>query len=367
MKKLLLFSIFIVGVITLFLFEALVIYDYPTVSNSRLSHLKSVFLKSNDLVYPESMSGYSTYNENSFAFQLIYVTDNDKYNVEDNKFISKIHFGMISKIDNKWSFTENTQKSFQTQTQLNYNGRGNELSEVIQYFNNLYVFDDKTGVIAQLDLDHKNFYPWIIIADGNGNQTSGAKNEWATVVGDKLYVGSHGPNTYDSLGRVDRTNKYYIQKVNKEGSFEYEDWSGVYNNILNALNIEVPGYITNEAVVYSNLKKKWYFAPRKCSNKAYDKQEDEELNNCKYIIELDENLNNPRLIEDKQYDKTHGFSSIKVLPFNEDILVYLKSYEVDNKFKSFIGMINVNGEIVMEEQPLGSEKFEGLEIIPLNI
>ncbi|EDR27896.1 Apyrase precursor, putative [Entamoeba dispar SAW760] len=367
MKKLFLFTTFIGSAIVLTLFGTLLLADRLTLFSTKPSYLKSVFLTNSDLVYPESMQGYSTYNEKSSAFQLIYVTDNDKYNTDGNNFISKVHFGMISKVGNKWSFTENIQKSFQINTQLNYGGRGNELSEVVQYFNNLYVFDDKTGVVAQLDLEYKKFYPWIIIADGNGNQTKGAKNEWATIVGDKLYIGSHGPNTYDSLGRVDRNNKYYIQKVNKEGSFEYEDWSNVYNSILDALSIEIPGYITNEAVVYSNLKKKWYFAPRKCSNKAYNKQEDEKMNSCKYIIELDENLKNPRIIEDKQYDETHGFSSIKVLPFNEDILVYLKSYEVDNNFKSFIGMISVNGEVVMEEQLLGSEKFEGLEIIPLNI
>ena len=86
---------------------------------------------------------------------------------------------------------------------------------------------------------------------------------------------------------------------------------------------------------------------------------------CKYIIQLDGDKKNPIVIEDKQFNETRCFSSIKTIPYHEELLVYIKTYEVDGKFESWIGMIDSNGKTIMKEVFLGNDKIEGIEIIPL--
>ena len=139
----------------------------------------------------------------------------------------------------------------------------------------------------------------------------------------------------------------------------------MYTTIEHVLNITDKGYVTHEAVTYSYLNDKWYFAPRKCHNDTFEINDDENNRACKFIIEFDGKKQNPKVIEDKQYDKSRCFSSIKSIPYHENYLVYIKTYEVDEKFESWIGMIDTNGNTVMKEVSLGKNKFEGIEIIPL--
>ena len=88
---------------------------------------------------------------------------------------------------------------------LSNGGRGMELSELTVFNGNLFTADDRTGVIYKLSQSKKGnwkVYPWVILADGNGEETKGFKCEWMTVKNQHLYVGGLGKEWTDSSGNV---------------------------------------------------------------------------------------------------------------------------------------------------------------------
>lgn len=320
--------------------------------------------------YPDSMKGYQSYSSNSTEFKVILVIDNDKSskNVKKNgeiEFLSRIEYGILQQGSPQWTYKP-LDGGFELSTKLNYDGRGNELSELVQFYDNVYAFEDKTGVVSVVDRVHEDTYPFVIIADGNGYEENGAKHEWATIVNDTIIVGSHGKDVIDVNGDEERKNKYYINKIYKNGFYMFEDWTDVYTLIEETLQVGSKGYVTHEAVTYCYQKDKWYFAPRKCSSETFETTDDEMHRACKKIVQLDGNLQNPIIIEDPQYNESRCFASMKSIPYHEDYLVYIKSYEVDGDFESWIGMMDTQGNIIMEEVSIGKNKFEGIEIIPLN-
>ena len=57
----------------------------------------------------------------------------------------------------------------------------------------------------------------------------------------------------------------YIKIINGLGHVDHLPWASVYNKLKHAAGIERPGYIIHEAVVWSNVHKRWYFLPRRAS------------------------------------------------------------------------------------------------------
>ena len=51
-----------------------------------------------------------------------------------------------------------------------------ELSELVVFNGHLYSVDDRTGVVYKVTKDHKGHWkviPWVILAEGNGEETKG--------------------------------------------------------------------------------------------------------------------------------------------------------------------------------------------------
>nr|BAN41536.1 apyrase precursor, putative [Entamoeba invadens] len=357
------FVVTFISLTTLLLFSATF---YALVFNEKPAIFAKKSIKGDTFQYPETMKGYNTYSLSSTKFQVIFVSDNDKYNKGlDTYGVSKVGFGHIEFKDGQWTFTPNDAKKFEVKALYQYNKRGTEFSEIISYNGELYVFDDKTGIGHKLDTVNKKVYPRLIMADGMGNLVTGFKHEWATIKGDQLYLGSQGLDSINQDGTYGRTNKYSVQIVNTNGSYVTINFSNVYKSLETLININLPGYTNMEGVTYSNMKKKWYFAPRKVSNTFYSDDHDV-ISSGKYIFAMDEDFKNPTVKEDVQFNETRGFSTLKLLPFHEDLIVYIKTYENGAALQSWIGMTNADGAKMMEEVSLGNDKYEGLEIIPLD-
>ena len=61
---------------------------------------------------------------------------------------------------------------------------------------------------------------------------------------------------------------------------------------------------------------------------------------------------------------THGFSSVKFIPGTKDqLIIALKSEEVNDKTAAYVMVFNVNGDVVFPEKKIADFKFEGLEFI----
>lgn len=57
----------------------------------------------------------------------------------------------------------------------------------------------------------------------------------------------------------------YIKIINALGHIEHLPWASVYNKVRQSVGIKPPGYIIHEAVVWSDVRRRWYFLPRRAS------------------------------------------------------------------------------------------------------
>jgi soluble calcium-activated nucleotidase 1 len=64
-------------------------------------------------------------------------------------------------------------------------------------------------------------------------------------------------------------NRQYVKIISREGAVEHVSWADKYNKLKQSAGIDSPGYITHEAAVWSEHRKKWFFLPRKASRDVY--------------------------------------------------------------------------------------------------
>lgn len=143
-------------------------------------------------------------------------------------------------------------------------GRGMELSELVTFNGRLLSFDDRTGLIYTINNDKA--IPWVILLDGDGHNTKGFKAEWATVKEHILYVGSMGKEWTTSMGGYENNNPMYVKAITPTGEVHSIDWTTNYKQLrLKSQEISWPGYMIHESGVWSDIHKRWYFLPRRCS------------------------------------------------------------------------------------------------------
>lgn len=144
-------------------------------------------------------------------------------------------------------------------------GRGMELSELVTYNGKLLTFDDRTGIVYQLINDKP--IPWVILLDGNGHNAKGFKSEWATVKHQTLFVGSMGKEWTTSMGDFENENPMFVKTVTSTGEIRSIDWAFYFKLMREeSQKITWPGYMIHESGVWSEVHKKWFFLPRRCSN-----------------------------------------------------------------------------------------------------
>ncbi|XP_054742292.1 apyrase [Anastrepha obliqua] len=244
-------------------------------------------------------------------------------------------------------------------------GRGMELSELVTFNGKLLSFDDRTGLVY--DLTKEKPMPWVILLDGNGHNAKGFKAEWATVKDEKLYVGSMGKEWTTSAGDFENENPMYVKVISPNGEVRSLSWAFNYKLLRQeAMQIHWPGYMIHESGMWSNHQKKWYFLPRRCSRKKYNETQDEHMG-CNLLISADERFTkiNTVPLDATNWVHTHGFSSFKFVPNTDDqLIVALKSEELDGKTSTFITAFDTEGRTILPEQRIETElKYEGIEFI----
>nr|ADG63133.1 calcium-dependent apyrase [Ostertagia ostertagi] len=246
---------------------------------------------------------------------------------------------------------------------MNIKGRAMELSDLSVFHNRILTPDDRTGLISEIK--NNKMIPWVFLNSGPGNTTSPFKCEWMTIKDDVLYVGGHGNVFRNREGKIVHQNNMWIKTVTPEGEVTNVDWTDVYNNARNAVGISEPGYLTHEAVQWSETQGHWYFLPRKESKTVYVEEEDETKGTDLLII------GNPDLdqFEVKRVGilrPERGYSAFDFIPGTDDkIIVALKSKEVtDEPVETYITVFTTDGQVLLDDQKLdGNYKFEGLHFI----
>lgn len=94
-------------------------------------------------------------------------------------------------------------------------GRGMELSELVTFNGRMMTFDDRTGLVYQLQDD--KVLPWVLLMDGAGKTGKGFKSEWATVKDEVLFVGSMGKEWTTSAGDFESYDPMYVKAVTMAG------------------------------------------------------------------------------------------------------------------------------------------------------
>ena len=303
----------------------------------------------------------------SYRIAIIADLDEERSKVPGEKYQwrSYIRYGHLTHYrDEKYSITWD--EKYTLKSKLNEKGRGFELSELCAFNGKLYTVDDRTGIVYHLygPQDATKPVPWVILQDGDGMDTKGFKGEWMTVKDGALYVGGLGKEWTTREGAFVNYHPLFVKSISPDGQVVHHNWTDNYLKIRAKAGIRFPGYMIHEAVMWSPLKRRWYFLPRRMSTFKYN-DVDDERHGTNVLISCDTDFNDIALVHVGELDPTHGFSSFKFVPgTGDDVAVALKSREVDGDISSFIMVFNVEtGHVLLPETKIATDKFEGIEFV----
>lgn len=182
---------------------------------------------------------------------------------------------------------------------------------------------------------------------------------------DYLYVGSMGKEWTTSSGEFENFFPMYVKMVSTSGEVRHINWVDNFKAIRGSMGINWPGYMIHESGVFSEITRKWYFLPRRCSKERYNETKDESMG-CNVLIECDENFHQIKLTEVGPLTfPTRGFSSFKFIPGTEDkTIIALKSEEFNGKTSTYYTVLSVDGKIIVGDTKIDTDlKYEGIEFV----
>ncbi|XP_059612593.1 apyrase-like [Phlebotomus argentipes] len=282
---------------------------------------------------------------------------------QKNTYVSNIQLGSVYVLNNTITDITLSSESHDVVTKYSFNGRGAELSELLIFHEKLYTFDDKSGII--FDVEKDKLIPWVILSDGAGNETNGFKCEWATVKDDHVIVGSHGVESMTPEGKVKSRNAFYVKKITEDGGVIHENWFEVYDKLRRAVGMPFPGFVVHEAALWSAINEKWIFLPRKCSKEPMNSDTFDYIG-CNLIILANEDFSKieSHELSDPPLVNHRGFSSFQFLPnTDEKIIIALTTIETVQEVATYIIALDIEGKVLFPETKILSEKFEGLSFL----
>ena len=188
--------------------------------------------------------------------------------------------------------------------------------------------------------------------------------EWCAVKDEHLYVGGLGKEWTTPEGRVLNFNPMYVKRISPSGQVEHLNWHDAYVAMREAAGIFSPGYMIHESAAFSHRRREWTFLPRRASKSKYNDVEDER-HGTNMMITADEHFRDVRMKRVGTLDEpSHGFSSFKFIPgSNDEVMVALKSEELEGTIHSYIMVFDRKGNFLYPETKFADRKFEGIEFI----
>eukprot|EP01096_Ripella_sp_DP13-Kostka_P012535 TRINITY_DN5281_c0_g1_i1.p1 TRINITY_DN5281_c0_g1~~TRINITY_DN5281_c0_g1_i1.p1 ORF type:complete len:387 (-),score=115.84 TRINITY_DN5281_c0_g1_i1:24-1040(-) len=319
----------------------------------------------------QHQASYLSYDANSETYRFAIIADMDKdskvISGSDVNWVSSLMTGKLHRNRVNGLYTVEWEETIPVRSKLNEGGRGMELSDLCYFNNMLLTFDDRSGIVFEVNAAMKEVIPRYILADGNGNQSKGFKGEWCAVKGDQLWIGGLGKEWTTPKGEVVNHDPMWVKTINLNGEIEHHNWESVYNKMRSKVGASYPGYIIHEAVAFSTgnadlREPHWFFAPRRISTEPYDDEKDEfRCHNTAFIFDTD--FATSKVKNDVgPFSATRGFSSVRFVPFREDEFVVLKTEEVDG-ISTYMAIYDVHGKVLMSERKIASVKYEGFEFL----
>ncbi|WKY02068.1 hypothetical protein Q1695_015801 [Nippostrongylus brasiliensis] len=181
--------------------------------------------------------------------------------------------------------------------------------------------------------------------------------KWWTVKDGNLYVGS--------TGMKQGNNTHVVKRVSSDGKVvEDLDWTEEYYRIRKGAGYGRPeGFMSHEAVRWSEANRKWFLLPRKASELPYNKQTYVEKG-ARVLLTADADLQNVEVLGIRSgSDRTRGFRDFVFLPKTfETVIVALKVTDVPKEdATSFITVLDIFGNVILDDVPIpGDYQFKGL-------
>ena len=201
-------------------------------------------LRSPDLeIYPLTPP-IQTYDGLKYRIAVIADLDTDS-KISDKSWHSYLKLGYLT-----WNPSKQTVQISWDQTDpeelkssISTGGRGMELSELAVFNGNLYSVDDRTGIVYKISKSSRGYkvIPWVLLVDGNGEESKGFKCEWMTVKDQHLYVGGLGKEWTTQDGEVLNHNPMYVKRISVKGEIEHINWYDNYLKLRSRAGIEYPG------------------------------------------------------------------------------------------------------------------------------
>lgn len=96
----------------------------------------------------------------------------------------------------------------------------------------------------------------------------------------------------------------------------------------------------------------------------YNETVDEHMG-CDLLITANDGFTHISTTKIENKDRTHGFSSFKFIPgSNDNVILAIKSEEVNGKTGTFITAFTIDGKVLLKEERIPTPyKYEGIEFL----
>jgi len=330
----------------------------------------STFLSNDARATPPSMlprysyqQSYQKYNSRSVEYNISVISDKDKDSKNGNSWESVLQSGILTHHTKTGEYSIHWLDQVNIKSKINEDGRGMELSDLTYYNNQLLSFDDRTGIVYEVDAEKSQAIARHILVDGNGRNSKGFKCEWSTVKDGVLYVGGLGKEWTNPEGQVISRDPQYVKTIDSNGHIEHLSWVNVYEALREATGTLSPGYLIHEAVRFNPVKRRWYFLPRRVSTEMYNDVLDERRGS-NTVISTSEHFDDMKVFHLGEKIPSHGFSAFAFVPYREHEIVALKTEELDGSIATYITAFDLDdGRVLLSETKIGDIKFEGIEFL----
>jgi len=304
---------------------------------------------------------YLKYTNTSTTYNFAVIADKDKASKNGNAWESNLLNGVLTR-DESGKYFVSWKDTVVVKSKLNEDGRGMELSDLTHFNGKLYTFDDRTGIVFEVDAANEQVVPKHILMDGSGHSSKGFKCEWSTVMDDVMFVGGLGKEWTNSEGEVLSRDPQWVKTIDTEGRVQHHSWVHVYEALRTATGTTNPGYLIHEAVRFHPVSRRWYFLPRRVSTETYNDELDEKRG-ANFVISTNEKFEDIKISHIGPQIPTHGFSSFAFVPYRENEVIALKTEEAAGTIATYLTVFNLKGEILLEETKIGDVKYEGVEFL----
>uniref|UniRef100_A0A8R1IA00 Apyrase n=1 Tax=Caenorhabditis japonica TaxID=281687 RepID=A0A8R1IA00_CAEJA len=308
-------------------------------------------------------------NNSDMLLPLAIITDMDSKSKNSHSWYSTMKYGALAFSQNRTSSFIHWLGSVNITSNLNFNQKSMEMSDLKIYRNRLLSVDDKIGVVYWLR--NGTAIPWVIASTGDGTSSTPFKGEWMTIRNDELYLGSSGHEVVTSSGEYINDDEMFIRVISPNGAMRTEDWTARFVKLRRSVGIHFPGYMIHEAVHWSDVHKKWFFLPRYSSKAPFDAASAYETG-ANILLSSSDCFCDTKVVHIGKSEPHRGFSAFQFIPGTRDeIIVALKTSEVpadpakpfENKqFATWITIFRIDGTVILEDVSLDEGiKYEGIE------